>query len=620
MMNFPLPVRAWRLILCLSVATLGGWDLRAADDAPKTDLRYPFRTDFANADLPWYQPKPLEFPPHHSDRRIGGALVSADFVHRIGQFRMSKTGELVDFTLPPYGAVNYLKAEADLRDVPLGMFFLFFLNQDKAGGFTRLATMQDQFTMDASHSFTYRLDEVKLGEGKLLTTKQSIPKNQPDLGKKELLVKPATRVWKGDQQVKLADLTAGDELLFNATGKSAENPAGWCTDIWVGADTHKLTTETQAKKFAEFTKRRGVPGWIDKTEGNLVTVTFFSGDTHTFKQTWMSDFAAGKSGGKLCVANDELRTWNPPVDGDGFTVMEVRDVPRESYGCSGVQIVVKVTNMLEGFRRGRVVRVFASGWKAQDQFYGESLMGYGFGRMLNQELVENPPKEYPLQFPFRTDYGNDELSWFKIKEGVKPPTFAEHLVLGELVSADAATGTGRFRTERTGETVEFALLPQGTVKFLNAKATLADLPPGLRCRFSMFQDEKGAFTRASLVADEFTRLAANAITHRVEALKLAEGKLLVAQQLPAVKDYNGDLQRPPDIGRSELRVNDATRVWKGEERVKLSDLAVGDALLVNLTSEQNGAPSVCTDLWIGAETHKLVTERQGKKLAAVKKK
>jgi hypothetical protein len=72
----------------------------------------------------------------------------------------------------------------------LGTFFLFFLNQDKTGQFTRLATMQDQFTMDASHSFTYRLDEAQLSEGKLVTTKQSLPKNQADLGKKELLVKP----------------------------------------------------------------------------------------------------------------------------------------------------------------------------------------------------------------------------------------------------------------------------------------------------------------------------------------------------------------------------------------------------------------------------------------------
>jgi hypothetical protein len=332
----------------------------------------------------------------------------------------------------------------------------------------------------------------------------------------------------------------------------------------------------------------------------------------------MSDFAVGKSG-KLCVANDELRTWNPPVDGDGFTIIEVRDVPKESYGCSGVQVVGKVNNLLEGFRRGRVVRIFGAGWKTQDQFYGESLMGYGFGRMQNQELVENTPKEYPEQFPFRTDFGNEHLPWLKLKDGEKIPAAAEHLVIGELVSADAATGTGRFRTERTGETVEFTLLPQGEVKSLNAKATLADLPPGTRCRFSMFQDESGAFTRASLITDEFTRLAANAITYRIDTLKLSEGKLLVAQQLPEVKDYNGDMQRPPDIGRSELRVSDATRVWRGEAQVKLSDLAAGDNLVVNLSSEQTGSPSACTDIWVGADTHKLVSEQQGKKFKPAKK-
>lgn len=606
---FPLTIRTVFLGACFSIVAL-------ADDVAKTDARFPFRTDFANAHLPWYQPKPLEFPPHHSDRRIGGELVSADFVHRTGQFRTAK-GELMDFALPPYGYVSYLNAEADLRDIPLGTFFLFFLNQDKAGQFTRLATMQDQFTMDASHSFTYRLDELKLGEGKLLTTKQSLAKNQPDLGKKELLVKPETRVWKGDAQAKLSDLAPGDELLFNLAGKTADLP-GWCTDIWVGVVTHKQATEAQAKKFAEFTKRRGIAGWIDKTEGNLVTVTLFSGDARNFKQTWMSDFAVGKSG-KLCVANDEVRTWNPPVDGEGFSITEVRSLPTESYGCSGVQLVGKVSNMLEGFRRGRVVRVFGAGWKTQDQFYGESLMGYGFGRMMNQELVENVAKEYPEQFPFRTDYGNDHLPWFKLQPGKLPPPFAEHLVIGELVSADAATGTGRFRTERTGETVDFTLLPEGTVKFLNAKSTLADLPLGTRCRFSLFQDEKGAFTRALLVTDEFTRLAANFITYRVDALKLAEGRMLVAQQLPEVKDYNGDMQRPPDTGRCELRVTDATRVWKGDAQVKLSDLAVGDVLLVNLTAEQNGAPSVCTDIWIGADTHKLATEQQTKKLKTAKK-
>lgn len=588
-----------------------------AEDAPKTDPRYPFRTDFANANLPWYQPKPLEFPPHHSDRRISGELVSADFIHRRGQFRTSKTGELVDFTMPPYAAIDYLNAEADLRDVPLGTFFLFFLNQDAQGGFTRLATMQDQFTMDAGHSFSYRLDEVKLSEGKLLTTKQSISKNQHDLGKKELLVNDETHVWKGEQQVKLADLAAGDELLYNLTGKTADSP-GWCTDIWVGADTHKLATEQQRKKFVEFTKKRGVPGWIDKTQGNQLTVTLFSGDAQSFKKGYMDDFVVGKDLA-VTVANDELRTWNPPVDKEKSTLLEIQKTPVDAYGTSGVRLVFTVPYMLEGFRRGRVVRLFGSAWPVKDSYYGESLMGYGYGRLQTEELVELTPKEYPAQFPFRTDYGNEQLPWYQLKTAEVPPKFSEHLVLGELVKADAVTRTGQFRTERTGEIVDFTLIPEGSAKYLNAESSLADLPPGTRCRFHLYQDEKGAFTRTSLVSDEFSFLAANVITYRVEALKLAEGKLHVARQIPEVKNYNGDMEKPPDIGRAELRVSAETRVWKGEQQVKLSDLAVGDALLINLTAEQPSAPSQCTDIWIGVETHKLVTAQHAKKIAPPKK-
>ncbi len=73
--------------------------------------------------------------------------------------------------------------------------------------------------------------------------------------------------------------------------------------------------------------------------------------------------------------------------------------------------------MLEGFRRGRVVRVFGPGWPIKDQFYGESLMGYGYARLQTAEIVELTPKEYPAQFPFRTDYGNEHLPWYQLQPG-----------------------------------------------------------------------------------------------------------------------------------------------------------------------------------------------------------
>ena len=63
-----------------------------------------------------------------------------------------------------------------------------------------------------------------------------------------------------------------------------------------------------------------------------------------------------------------------------------------------------------------------------------------------------------------------------------PPPASEHIILGELVKADATARTGQFRTDRSGEIVDFSLIPGGGVKFLNADASLADIPPGTRCR------------------------------------------------------------------------------------------------------------------------------------------
>ena len=386
----------------------------------------------------------------------------------------------------------------------------------------------------------------------------------------------------------------------------------------MGTDTHTLATEEQRKKFAEFTKRRGLPGWVDKTEGNRITVTLFSGDPKSFAKMWMDDFGVGKDGA-ICVSNDELRTWNPQTDKEKTTVISAEKLPMDSYGCSGVRLVLEVKFMLEGFRKGRCVRVFGSGWPVKEIFYGESLMGYGYARLQTDELRENVAKEYPAQFPFRTDSGNEGLPWFYLKPGEVPPPFSEHLVLGEMVKADEEKHAGQFRADRTGEVVDFTMIPEGAVRYVNADATLSDIPPGTRCRFHLFQDEKGAFTKASVVSDEFTFLAANVIMWRIEALKLSEGKLHVARQIPETKNYNGDMERIPDIGRAELLVNAETRVWKNGKQAKLDELAIGDALLVNVTGERPGSPSHCTEIWVGAETHKRVTEEQAKKGKAGKK-
>lgn len=109
-------------------------------------LRVPYRTDVANPHLEWYRPKPGEFPPFGSEHVVDGVLMEADFIHRWGQFRRNDDGTVVDFSLPPFGTILYLNAEADLRDLPLGTLLHFATYQDENGEFTRVATIRDDFT------------------------------------------------------------------------------------------------------------------------------------------------------------------------------------------------------------------------------------------------------------------------------------------------------------------------------------------------------------------------------------------------------------------------------------------------------------------------------------------
>ena len=317
-------------------------------------------------------------------------------------------------------------------------------------------------------------------------------------------------------------------------------------------------------------------------------MTLFSGDPVFYESAYAKLLAKDKTT-KTCVANDELRTWNHGVDGESGSILDVQKLPNDRFGTSGYQITISVSNMLEGYRRDRVVRIFLQGWKVQDQFYGESLMGYGFGHMQNQELVENVAKEYPDQFPFRTDFSNAHLPWYQLKDDVKAPPFSKHLVFGELISTDAKTGTGQFLTERTGEPVTFTLIQKHTIKHLGKDTQFAKLPLGQRYRFHCYQDAKGQFTRVTFISDEFSHLTADATTARITAIHVTD--LHIEWLLPLVKDYNGDMQRPEPFGRRILLVSDDTKVWKSDQQVKLPELKPGDKFRINLTAELPGKPS-----------------------------
>lgn len=486
----------------------------------------------------------------------------------------------------PYFDTERLRAEGTFGQMRV-MKFLFasllltiFALSAEANEFPSLADARRVRGELESADFVHRTGQFRDEKGQLI----------------EFMMPPYAIMQYRGAEADLREIPLGAKLTFvmlpNVPGKPAR---------LVTAESSEPADEAQQKKFEEFTQKRGVAGWIDKTEGKEATVTLFSAKPEAFEKACGKLLAKDKSV-KLCVANDELRTWNPPVDGEGGSIVNVTRVPTDRFGCSGFQITVRVSNMLEGFRRGRVVRVFLDGWKAQDQFYGESLMGYGFGRMQNPELLENVAKEYPEQFPFRTDFSNDDLSWYQPKPGQELPAFSEHVVHGSLVNP------GQFLTEGTGEPVNFTLIDKARVRYLGRDAKLEDIPPGTRCRFHLYQDEKGNFTKASLVSDDFSNRLSIATTLRIDALHLSDNRIDVSWMLPEVKDYNGDMQRPQPFGHSMLRVTKDTRVWKLDQRAELSALKPGDLLQVNTTAELPGKPATCTDVWVGEETIKRVSE------------
>jgi hypothetical protein len=596
-----------RAALLLALACIA-----ASGAEPSTvDPRFPFRTDWANAQLAWYQLKPGEFPPHHSDHRVGGELIAADYIHRSGTFRMDHSGELVDFTMPPFGAVYYLNFEADLRDVPLGTYYLFFLHQDDKGAFTRVSNMEDEYTMVANHGFSFRLDEVRAAEKKLMATKRKVAEGT-EVGKAELLYDDATRVWKGDQRIAVGELKAGDELLFSASGNLPASPRR-CTEIWVGAATQAAATAAQRSRRFAFLKERGLPAIIDAVDGRTLTVTFIANERSSLMELFKAEgidaakWAAEHRTIEAVVANQELRTYNPPVDKQGCRVLEARTIPADCYGSSGEQWVIEPNLLLEGFRKGRIIRLFVKpSWPVKDMAFGEGLYDH---------VVEGDDPDAHA-FPYRTDRANAALPWYQLQAGRFPPASSQHEVDGELVAADAAHRRGRFRSDDGGAQVDFTMTPSAAVLHLGAEGELGEVPLGTRLRFCLYQDGSGAFTRAALISDELSRFAASKLSWRIDKVEAAAGRLEVSRMTQEVVNYHGDKVRPPPLGHAQLSIDGQTALWKGDARIAITELTVGDEILFDHSGRTATSSGRCTGVWVGHDTIAQLIDRQRAKHVA----
>jgi hypothetical protein len=561
-----------------------------------------------NDDVPKYVNAPRAFPTWEQAKPIDGALVEVDVIHRTGIVREDGSGALRAFTMPANGTVSRLGIQADLRDVPLGTHGRWYFLPDKHGASTQLGAFHDDATQAARENIRFRVEAVDVRSGTI--TVQPLKGDQPAPGADRIALKTDryTRFRKGDADARLTDVAAGDLLIVNRTGELSAHRA---SEVWIGTEAHATAVAALRKSHLDFLAARGLPAWIDAVEGKHLVLTPFAAspaDLLALMQTagiepekWARE-RRGMQG--TVVANQELRSYNPPVDREWGTWIAWQPVETNGIGHGGVRWTVSVNHLLEGFRPGEVVRVFAhSGWKVEDMPFGEGIYDH----------VWESPEIDPGAYPYRTDLLNHHLPWYRLQPGRLPPGESAHQRWGDLVDLAADGRSGRFRDELSGRTEPFIVPPWGATWSQGGEALPGDIAIGTRCRFALHQDAGGAFTVASQIRDEFTVQRQRRLTARVIALRVDRGEVHVAWQLPKEKNYDDDWVTPPDTGSAILPVDGGTRVWKGDQAIAVTELAVGDVLLVNRTGGGDKAVPRCTDIWVGADTITAVGERQRRK-------
>jgi hypothetical protein len=217
---------------------------------------------------------------------------------------------------------------------------------------------------------------------------------------------------------------------------------------------------------------------------------------------------------------------------------------------------------------------------------------------------------------FRVDGGDDKLPWFQLKPGEFPPDNSAHSIAGELIALDPINRTGVLRQDRTDaisrshwdEPLPFTMLSFGSLSFHGAPAELRDIPLGTHLHGQFYfeekagKDGKGAFTKAIRLEDDFSFCVGQRRVWRVDAVDLEKGTITVT----GISEDGKQADAKP----AAFVVNAATRVWKGRAIGSLTDLAVGQSLVLDLTVCTLKGPGRCTEIWLDAESREVAAAHQ----------
>ena len=212
---------------------------------------------------------------------------------------------------------------------------------------------------------------------------------------------------------------------------------------------------------------------------------------------------------------------------------------------------------------------------------------------------------------------------FRPEAGTFPPLEKAHSYRGELVFVDHANRRGSIRVEGTGKFYRndphpFALLPYGIVRYHDAPADLRDVPLGtvLHAHGFLPPDPKissvpvlpvnnkekdaghyrgtGIFPAENhilLLEDESSHCRRNGLVWKLKQVELENntGKILASRE--PEKD-NGE-----NFEDEELTFDAATRIWRGRECIRISDLVAEEIWPISGTRDLGGQTVLLGITW-----------------------
>lgn len=339
---------------------------------------------------PDHIPKPGQFPTPDSGHYIAGELVMLDPVNRRGGLRLDgngpgeryQAGPLHSFAMLPYGTVWVNGAPAELRDVPIGThvhgyFFLPPPGEEKT--IPPLPAGQEKFEIKHNHALSleddfsfyhrrgqaWKVASLDVAKGKLNVVPAGKSAKDGINGPYTFDIDDITRVWKGRTLVDLKDIPPDTTVQFNlAWSQGWRDKEYTVSEIWLDEESRQFATELQRRRHVRYQRQRWLPGWVDAVEnfdfgGGIVTLTLFGG----MDQSLYGDLKTTQDKGfGVAAAEKTLRTWAHRSDKKIGQVLEWKENANPPPGSSGIQVRMKFTELLDGYRPGRIVRVKCHNW------------------------------------------------------------------------------------------------------------------------------------------------------------------------------------------------------------------------------------------------------------------